>query len=91
MCFVETLKAGPAVAKRRAAVVGALVTAVEQGRAEARRGGEPPPLAGQGVVGGALSVIHARLLERPPYRRVVARSGRLSQTESSAHRSPIRA
>ncbi len=66
MCFVETLKAGPAVAERRAAVIGALVTAVEQGRAEARRGGEPPPLAGQGVVGGALSVIHARLLERPP-------------------------
>jgi AcrR family transcriptional regulator len=66
MCFVETLKAGPVVAERRAAVIGALVAAVEQGRAEAQRGGEPPPLAGQGVVGGALSVVHARLLDRPP-------------------------
>jgi AcrR family transcriptional regulator len=63
MCVVETLKAGPAVAERRAVVLGVLVAAVEQGRDEARRGNEPPPLAGQGVVGGALSVIHARLAD----------------------------
>lgn len=65
MCIVETLKAGPIVAERRAAVLSALVAAVEQGRAEARRGNEPPPLAGQGVVGGVLSVVHARLLDCP--------------------------
>ena len=65
MCIVETLKAGPAVLERRAAVVAALVAAVEQGRGEARRGSEPPPLAGQGVVGGALSVLHARLWQAP--------------------------
>ena len=66
MCVVETLKAGPLVAERRAGVLSALVAVVEQGRGEARRGHEPPPLAGQGVVGGALSVVHARLLDRPP-------------------------
>jgi len=66
MCVVETLKAGPAVATRRAAVLSVLVAAVEQGRGEARRGNEPPPLAGQGVVGGALSVVHVRLLDRRP-------------------------
>jgi AcrR family transcriptional regulator len=66
MCVVEALKAGPVVAERRASVLGALVAAVEQGRGERRHGNEPPPLAGQGVVGGALSVVHARLLDCSP-------------------------
>jgi AcrR family transcriptional regulator len=63
MCIVEALKAGPAVSERRARILTVLVGAVEQGRLEARRANEPPPLAGQGVVGGALWVVHARLLE----------------------------
>jgi AcrR family transcriptional regulator/DNA-binding MarR family transcriptional regulator len=62
VCVVETLKAGPAVAEWRAGVIGALVLAVEEGRSESRPRDEPPPLIGQGVVGGALSVIHAHLL-----------------------------
>jgi len=66
LCVVETLKAGPVVAQRRADVVGVLVAAVERGRDVTQRGQESPPLAGQGVVGGALSVIHARLLETVP-------------------------
>jgi AcrR family transcriptional regulator len=66
VCVVETLKAGPSVMERRARVVSVLVDAVEQGREDARPGSEPPPLAGQGVVGGALSVLHTRLLEAPP-------------------------
>jgi AcrR family transcriptional regulator len=63
VCVVETLKAGPSLMEHRARIVSILVDAVEQGRGEAKPGGEPPPLAGQGVVGGALSVIHTRLLE----------------------------
>ncbi len=66
VCVVETLKAGPTVMERRARVVAILVDAVEQGRHEAKRGSEPPPLAGQGVVGGALSVLHTRLAQAPP-------------------------
>ena len=65
VCVVETLKAGPSVMERRARVVSVLVDAVEQGRGEAKPGSGPPPLAGQGVVGGALSVLHTRLLEAP--------------------------
>ena len=65
VCVVETLKAGPSVMERRARVVAALVDAVEQGRVQAKSGSEPPPLTGQGVVGGALSVLHTRLLEAP--------------------------
>src|SRR5580693_1430964 len=68
MCVVETLKAGPVAAAHRAAVLAALTAVVEQGRDEARRGNEPPPLTGQGVVGGALSVVHARLLDCPTVR-----------------------
>jgi AcrR family transcriptional regulator len=66
VCVVETLKGGPSVMERRARILTVLVDAVEQGREETSRGGEPPPLAGQGVVGGALSVLHTRLLEAPP-------------------------
>ena len=65
VCVVETLKAGPSVMEHRSRIVAVLVDAVEQGRDEAKLGGEPPPLAGQGVVGGALSVLHTRLLEAP--------------------------
>ncbi|MGA7703922.1 MAG: TetR family transcriptional regulator [Solirubrobacteraceae bacterium] len=66
VCIVETLKAGPGVMERRARITSILVEAVEQGREEAKAGSEPPPLAGQGVVGGALSVLHTRLLEASP-------------------------
>jgi AcrR family transcriptional regulator len=63
MCVVETLRAGPEVLERRRRALAALSTAVDQGRAEARHGNEPLPLTAEGVVGGALSVVHARLLE----------------------------
>ncbi len=68
LCVIETLKAGPEVSRARANVLATLVCAVEQGRRESRQGSEPPPLAGQGVVGGALSVIHERLQDtsQPP-------------------------
>jgi AcrR family transcriptional regulator/DNA-binding MarR family transcriptional regulator len=66
VCVVETLKGGPGVMTRRARVLGVLVDAVERGREETKSGSEPPPLAGQGVVGGALSVLHTRLLDAPP-------------------------
>jgi AcrR family transcriptional regulator len=65
VCVVETLKGGPSVLERRARILTVLVDAVERGREEAKPGSEPPPLAGHGVVGGALSVLHTRLLEAP--------------------------
>lgn len=69
MCVVETLKTGLILSERRAEVITGLVGLIEQGRSEAKRGNEPPPLAGQGVVGGVLSIIHAHLLERSPGNR----------------------
>ena len=42
-----------------------IVALVEEGR-QVRAGSEPPPLAAEGVVGGALAVIHARMHVRQP-------------------------
>jgi AcrR family transcriptional regulator len=64
LCVIETLRAGPAVLERRARMVEQLATIVDEGRKEARADSDPPPLTAQGIVGGVLSVIHARLLER---------------------------
>jgi AcrR family transcriptional regulator len=63
LCVVEAPRGGPELLERRRQVLEALALAVDEGRAESRAGSEPPPLTAQGVVGGALSVIHARLLE----------------------------
>src|ERR1700722_848737 len=66
LCVVEAPRAGPQLLGHRRRVLDALIVAVEEGRPEARKGAGPPPLTAQGVVGGALSVIHARLLESTP-------------------------
>ncbi len=63
MCVIETLRAGTGVSERRARMVELLVAVVDEGRGEARQSEALPPLTAQGVVGGALSVIHARLRE----------------------------
>jgi AcrR family transcriptional regulator/DNA-binding MarR family transcriptional regulator len=62
LCVVESLAAGPRVLKRRAVVLRALVSAVDEGRAAMpKKTSQPPPLTAEGVVGAVLSVIHTRL------------------------------
>jgi AcrR family transcriptional regulator len=61
MCVVETLRAGPELLERRRRVLAVLAEAVDEGRAEVRHGTGPLPLTAEGVVGGALAVVHARL------------------------------
>jgi AcrR family transcriptional regulator len=65
-CLIETLKAGPAVIERRRRVLDALTVAVDEGRSESKDGAGPPPLTAQSTVGGAVSVIYARVLACPP-------------------------
>lgn len=64
LCIVETLGAGRKVHERRVAALDPLIAAVDEGRRESRSATALPPLTGEGVVGGALSVLHARLVER---------------------------
>jgi AcrR family transcriptional regulator len=67
MCLVETLKAGPKGLERRRAVTDALTIAIDEGRGETK-GADPPPLTAESVVGGAVSIVHARLVHssQPP-------------------------
>lgn len=63
LCVVETLGAGRRVYDRRSRVIDQLVTVVDEGRSESKSSAVLPPLTAEGVVGGVLSVLHARLIE----------------------------
>lgn len=65
MCVIETLRAGPAVLEHRRTVTERLIGIVDQGRGASRAGAQAPPLTAQGIVGGALAVMHDRLLAAP--------------------------
>lgn len=67
LAVVETLGAGPMVLERRRNLLAELTKVVDEGRAEARSAAALPPLTAEGVIGGVLSVLHARLLD--PKRR----------------------
>jgi len=64
LCVVETLGGGPKVLERRRKLLGVLTEVVDEGRADARAGAALPPLTAEGVVGGVMSVLHARLIDR---------------------------
>jgi AcrR family transcriptional regulator len=61
LCVVQALAGGPEVLARRGQALECLTQVIDEGRRAARR--EPPALTAQGVVNGALGVIHARLLD----------------------------
>ncbi|HXQ00092.1 MAG TPA: TetR family transcriptional regulator [Solirubrobacteraceae bacterium] len=64
LLIVESLAAGPRMLTRRQETLAPLIAAVDEGR-RGQAGGraEPPPLTAQGIVGGALSLLHDRLIE----------------------------
>jgi AcrR family transcriptional regulator len=66
LVFVEALAAGSRVLERRAEVLEVLQGAVDEGREGMQDGRELPPLTGEGIVGAAFGVIHARLLQSQP-------------------------
>jgi AcrR family transcriptional regulator len=61
LCVVDALGGGPIALERRARVIGVLVDAVDEGRAEARASAKPTRLTAEGIVGAVLSVLHTRL------------------------------
>ncbi len=63
LLVVDSLSAGPRALERRTQTLDALIDAVDGGRDEGKTAKECSPLAAEGVVGGAFSVIHARVLK----------------------------
>jgi AcrR family transcriptional regulator len=66
--IVESLTGGSSTLARRREVIAKLTSVLDEGAAHGKGSLTPPPLTGEGVVGGVLAVIQARLLEesRPP-------------------------
>jgi AcrR family transcriptional regulator len=69
LCVVEALKAGPAMLERRRVALDTLAGAVEEGHSPKGssvkgKGASPTTLTAEGIVGGVVSVIHTRLVER---------------------------
>ncbi len=63
VCTIEALGAGRLVLARRAQVLDELIAALDTGAPRARGASGKPLLTAEGVIGGAFSVIHGRLLE----------------------------
>jgi AcrR family transcriptional regulator len=61
LLVVESLSGGPRTLARRTRVLAQLASAVDAGRSESATAAALPPLTAEGLVGGALAVIHARI------------------------------
>jgi AcrR family transcriptional regulator len=63
LLIVGSYGGGPIVLERRRHVLAQINDFVDEGRAEVKNGDGPPPLTAEGVVGGALSLIHTRMVD----------------------------
>jgi AcrR family transcriptional regulator len=61
--ITESLAGGAGIRERRRQVLAGIVAAVDAGREQGKTAGIQLPLTGEGVVGGALSVLQARMIE----------------------------
>ena len=65
LLIVGSLGAGAKALERRRRVLAQMITLIDEGRKDAKAGTELPPLTAEGIAGGVLSVLHARLLDSP--------------------------
>jgi AcrR family transcriptional regulator/DNA-binding MarR family transcriptional regulator len=70
VCVIDALGAGRLVLERRARVLDELIAALDAEAPPARGSDGKPLLSAEGVVGGAFSVLHGRLLEQDVARAV---------------------
>jgi AcrR family transcriptional regulator/DNA-binding MarR family transcriptional regulator len=61
LLIVESLSGGSRTLERREQVLALVAEAIDEGRAQSASGTPLPPLTAEGLTGGALAVIHARL------------------------------
>jgi AcrR family transcriptional regulator len=66
LCVVHSLAAGPVVGDRRTVLLRAITGIIDKRARSAQKGPGPPPLTAEGIVGGVLAIVHARLLEECP-------------------------
>ncbi len=68
VCVVQVLRGAPEVLERRGEVLAWLAEVVDEGRGVERGVSDCPSLTGEGLVGAAVSIVYARLLngEREP-------------------------
>jgi len=63
LLIVGSLGAGAPAMERRRRVLSQIIALVDEGRSQSKTGNDLPPLTAEGIVGGVVSVLHARLLE----------------------------
>jgi AcrR family transcriptional regulator len=66
ICVVQALHGGPGVLERREQILARLAAILDEGRQEGSRGGECTLVTAEGLVGGALGVVYARLRSGDP-------------------------
>lgn len=66
VCVVQSARGGQQILERREALLNDLATVIDQGRGEGSSGADCPSLTAEGLVGAALSIVHARLLRGEP-------------------------
>jgi AcrR family transcriptional regulator/DNA-binding MarR family transcriptional regulator len=66
LLIVESLAAGQGALERRQSVLARIVPVLEQGRTESKAAVDLPLLTAEGIFGGVLSILHARLTEKSP-------------------------
>jgi len=66
LCIVHAMAAGPTVLIRRGEVLDQLARIIDEGASAERVARQAPPLVAEGVVGGVLGVLCARLLQPDP-------------------------
>jgi AcrR family transcriptional regulator len=86
LLIVGSLGAGQDALRRREHGIAQIIAVVEEGRQEAKAGSEPPPLTAEGIVGGVLSVLHARLSGSPPSSAMPRRRVRGHNSRASGSR-----
>jgi AcrR family transcriptional regulator/DNA-binding MarR family transcriptional regulator len=64
LLVVGSLGAGPETLERRRRVLAQAIATVDEGRNQTDAGKELPSITAEGIVGGVLSVLHSRLLDR---------------------------
>jgi AcrR family transcriptional regulator/DNA-binding MarR family transcriptional regulator len=66
LLVVESLAVGHKALERRKNVLLLINSILDEGRTEGKSGNGPPALTAEGITGGVLSVLHARLTEKHP-------------------------